>query len=87
MQSANPNPDPDPSPIPNPTRNPNPNPDLVHGADAVGGTHGREAVGDEDGGAPAHQPVDGLLHDVLALGVERRGGLVEQQHLGVDQQG
>ena len=36
----------------------------------------------QDGGAPAHQPVDGLLHEVLALGVERGGGLVEQQHLG-----
>ena len=52
---------------------------LIHDQDAVGGADRGEAVGDDEGGAPLHQPVEGLLHLALALGVERRGRLVEEQ--------
>jgi hypothetical protein len=46
-----------------------------------------EAMGDDDGGAVLHQPLEGILHHALALGVERRGRLVEQQQRGLAQQG
>jgi hypothetical protein len=59
----------------------------LHHHDAVGAQHGGQAVGDHQRGAPGHQPFQRLLHHVLALGVEGRGGLVEQQHRGVLQQG
>ena len=47
--------------------------------DAIGALDGRQAMGDHDGGAPAHQRLERSLHRALALGVERRGRLVEQQ--------
>ena len=52
---------------------------AVDHIDAVGAAHGRQAVGDQDGGAPGHQPLQRRLHLGLALGVEGAGGLVEQQ--------
>src|SRR5574341_1990920 len=55
--------------------------------DAVGALDGREAVRDNDGGAPAHQGVERRLHLALGLGVERGGGLVEDQHRGVLEEG
>lgn len=49
---------------------------VVEHHDKVGMADGREAVGDDYGGAPPHDGVEALLHSVLALGVESRGGLV-----------
>ena len=40
---------------------------------------GGEAVGDGDGGAALLGPLQRLLHHLLALRVQRRGGLVQQQ--------
>src|SRR3712207_1208427 len=56
------------------------NPGLVHDEDPVGGAHGGEAVGDDEGGAAFHEPVEGALNLALALGIERRGRLVEEQN-------
>jgi hypothetical protein len=39
-----------------------------------------QAMGDENHGTTLEITVDGLLDDVLALGVESRGGLVEQKN-------
>ena len=47
--------------------------------DLVGAAHGGEAVRDDQHRPVAHQLLDGLLHQPLALGVERAGGLVEDQ--------
>ncbi len=47
--------------------------------DAVRVLNGREAVGDDDAGAALHQALQRLLHQALALAVERGGGLIEQQ--------
>jgi hypothetical protein len=44
-------------------------------------------VGDQDDGAPGHQTLQRRLDLGLALGVERAGGLVEQQDRGVLQEG
>jgi hypothetical protein len=60
---------------------------VVDDDDLVGAHHGRQAVGDHDDGAAAHQRPDGLLHGDLGLGVQRRGGLVEQHHRCVLQEG
>jgi hypothetical protein len=60
---------------------------LVDDIDAVGVLHGRQAVGDQDRGAAGHQPLQRRLDLGLALGVERAGGLVEQQDRGVLQEG
>jgi hypothetical protein len=48
---------------------------------------GREAVGDDEHGAAGEQPLDGLLHQPLALGVERARRLVEDEDGRVEQQG
>ena len=53
---------------------------LVEHADLVGILDGREAVGHGDGRACLHQSEEGVLHQSLALGVEGRGGLVEDEH-------
>ena len=62
-------------------------PTLVQHDDAIGATDGGEAVGDQQGGAPGHEPLEGLQDEVLGLGVEGGGGLVEDEHRGVAQQG
>ena len=58
---------------------------AIHHQDAVAGQHGREAVRDDERGAPLHQALERGLHQRLALGVERGGGLVEQQQRRVAQ--
>lgn len=44
-------------------------------------------MGDDKGGAPLHQVLQGLLHLQLALGVQAGGGLVQDEHRPVGQQG
>src|SRR6185369_8340648 len=51
---------------------------FVHDDDAVRRAHGREAVRDDDRRAVGHQPVERILNQPLALGIERRRRLVEQ---------
>ena len=52
----------------------------------VGLAQRRQPVGDGDRGAALHQVVERLLDLLLGLGVDRRGGLVEDQDARVDQQ-
>jgi hypothetical protein len=52
---------------------------LLHDGDDVSMTHGREAVGDDQGGPAHHEAVESVLDDALRLGVKRRGGLVLQE--------
>jgi hypothetical protein len=59
---------------------------AVHHHQPVGLAQGREAVRDGDGGAALHQVVERLLDLLLGLGVDRRGGLVEDQDARVDEQ-
>jgi hypothetical protein len=47
--------------------------------DLVGADHGRQAVGDDDGGAVAGDAVEGRLDRFLGPAVERAGRLVEDQ--------
>ena len=61
-------------------------PARVHHHDAVGRAHGREAMGDDQRRSPSHQPLERLLHQPLAFGVERAGRFVEQQDRRVAQQ-
>ena len=49
--------------------------------------HRRQPVGDDERGAAARQPVEGAADRRLALGVERRGRLVEQEDGRVAQDG
>ena len=44
---------------------------------------GREAMSNDDRSATLASVIEGLLDDLFRLGVERRGGLVEQEDLGV----
>ncbi len=54
-------------------------PALVQHRDAVAVSDGGQAMGDDDGRAALHQAVHGLLHQALAFGVERAGGLVQNE--------
>lgn len=58
-----------------------------HDDDHVGRKHGGEAVGDGDHGFAGGEFFQGGLDHALALGIEGRGGFVEQEHGGVLQQG
>ncbi len=58
-------------------------PPGVEHDDAVRPLHGREPVRDHERRAVPHQPAEGLLHQRFRLVVERRGGLVEDEHLAV----
>lgn len=53
---------------------------LLEHDDAVGVAHGAQAVGDDKGGAPAHERVHASLHQPLGVGVDARRGLVEDEH-------
>mmetsp|Transcript_29011 Transcript_29011/g.81160 ORF Transcript_29011/g.81160 Transcript_29011/m.81160 type:complete len:411 (-) Transcript_29011:664-1896(-) len=56
---------------------------VVQHEDLVGASHRAQAMGNHERGAAPHDPLQSLLHQSLALGVERAGGLVQQQHSGV----
>ena len=60
---------------------------LVDHQDLVRLLYGGEAVGDHQGGARLAQLVDGRLDVAFGLGIQGRGGLVQQQYRGVTQQG
>ena len=59
---------------------------FTHHHDAVRVIDGGEAVSDHDAGPALPGLVQGLLHHLLALCVQGRGGLVQQQDLGVPHQ-
>ena len=49
--------------------------------------HGREAVGDDEGGAALEEALQRLLDGCLGEGVNRGSGLVQDEELGVADQG
>jgi hypothetical protein len=55
--------------------------------DAVGAPDGRQAVGDDEAGAPLHQVLHALLDQGLRQGVHRAGSLVHDEDLRVGQHG
>src|SRR5262250_1786318 len=52
---------------------------LVHHDHAIGAPDGAQAVGDDEEGPPLHQVGQGILDEGLALGIEFRRRLVEDQ--------
>ena len=60
---------------------------LLDDQNTVGVVYGAQAVGYDYRRTSLEQGGEGLLHEFLALGVEGRGGLVEDQYLGVAQHG
>ena len=60
---------------------------AVENDQAVGVAQRRQAVGDGDRGAPAHEIVERLLDFLLGCCVDRGRGLVEDQDLRIDEQG
>ncbi len=59
---------------------------LVEDEDAVGADHAREPVGEDEGRAALHQPVERFLDHRLALGVDGRERLVQDQDRRVAQE-
>ena len=55
---------------------------IQHG-DAIGVFYRRQAMRDDDRGAPRQHSRQRLLDQGLALGILGRGGLIENQHRGV----
>src|ERR1700679_3998770 len=55
----------------------------------VGAAHGGEAVGDDEGGAAAHQVAQTFLDERFGFGIEAGGGFVENQdaRIGEDSAG
>ena len=60
---------------------------VVEDDDLVGITDGGEAVGDDEGGAPLHDGVHALLHQLLSAGVDRGGRLVKDEDGGIGDSG
>jgi len=56
---------------------------AIHDQDQVGGEDGREAVGDDDAGAPLHDALEGLLDERLGLTIQRAGGFIQDQDPGI----
>src|SRR5690349_17247749 len=59
---------------------------LIQDQDGVRGYQRGKAMRDNDHGATLRDPSQVGIDDRLALGIERTGGLVEDQELGVDQE-
>lgn len=55
--------------------------------DVVGTTHSRQPVRNHHHGAALGHVVEGCLHNLLGVGVERARRLIQQQHLGVRDDG
>src|SRR2546425_109797 len=53
---------------------------ALENRDAIGALDGGKAVGDDNGGAAAHQGIERRLPLALRLRIERGGGLVQDQH-------
>ena len=62
-------------------------PAVFHHDDAVRLQNGGEAMGDDDGGAPDHELLQRLLHQLLRFGIERAGRFIEQQQRRIAQDG
>ncbi len=60
---------------------------VLQHRDPIGGANAREPVGDEQYSPPLHQVPNRLVDHALGLSIERRGGLVEDQHARVAQDG
>lgn len=60
---------------------------VGHDDDAVGCADSAEPVGNDQHGAASAGPVQGLLHHPFRLGVQRTGGLVQDQHRGLLDEG
>src|ERR1700677_2790827 len=58
---------------------------LVQHQDAIAGQHGRQAMGDDQRGAPPHQFAECGGDLLLAFGIERRSGFVKQKKRRVAQ--
>ncbi len=52
---------------------------LVHHQDAVGADDARQAVGEDERGAPDHEAIEGFLNDLLVFGIDRGQRLVQNQ--------
>ena len=55
--------------------------------DLIGAANGGEAVGDDEGGAAAHQVGEALLNQGFGFGIEAGGGFVEDQDARIGQNG
>mmetsp|Transcript_10713 Transcript_10713/g.25405 ORF Transcript_10713/g.25405 Transcript_10713/m.25405 type:complete len:494 (-) Transcript_10713:604-2085(-) len=60
---------------------------LLHHADVLRAADCGEAVRDDNGGAAGHEPLECALDEPFALRVQGRGRLVEEEHLGVLEDG
>src|ERR1700736_818484 len=60
---------------------------LFDDQDLVGAADRREPVGDDEGGSALHQEVEAALDQGFGLGVERAGGLVQDQDARVGEDG
>ena len=55
--------------------------------DLIGIDHRRQAVGNDQGGAPGRNLAQRFLDFLLRMGIQRRGGFVEQQDAGLFENG
>ena len=60
---------------------------VVEHTDLIGILDRTQTVGDGHGGTGLHQTLQGILYQALALGVEGRGGFVEDEDRGILQDG
>ena len=56
-----------------------PDPPVMHDHDAVGILNGGQTVRDHDAGASLHQPGNGLLDQLLCMGINACGGFIQNQ--------
>ena len=59
---------------------------VFHDEDEVSIANGGQAVGNDEGGAVCAQRVHRLLDEDLGTGIDRRGGLIEDEQRGLGQE-
>ena len=60
---------------------------VAHDQNEVGAANGRQTVGDDEAGTAFHEGIHGLLDLDLSTGIDAGGGLIENEDLGVGQDG
>ena len=55
--------------------------------DPIGIPYGAEAMRNDEGGSPLHEMIERFLDEMLALGIQGAGGLIEDEESGVLEQG
>ena len=62
-------------------------PTLIEDQDTIGSLNGGEPVGDDEGRATGHEALERFLYQPFRFRIERRCGLIEEEHAWILEDG